>query len=292
LWIWDGPVAPTAMHLVDDHRHGYWVWLLREGKVSISMGKEVWEAKVGQWIVSPHGLTLQQFSEGSRILSVHFRCEWPTGENLFEENDGLIVNAGDYPNLERSASRFERLVRQHFPGVRLELLQRQTNFPVFLKVQQRFLQWLIDFYEMMVDQGRTLSQGGSGDERLWRAAECLHSAPLSSPFPAEQLQRDTSLGRAQLDRLFLKEFGTTPREYWERLRQESALSILESTSKSIKEIGFLLAFKQPSHFTKWFTRRVGITPQEYRIRAKEPQFARSFHSANRAREKQERLQSQ
>jgi AraC-like DNA-binding protein len=37
-------------------------------------------------------------------------------------------------------------------------------------------------------------------------------------------------------------------------------------SLSIKEIGYRLGFKQASHFTKWFTRRVGMTPKTYRER--------------------------
>jgi AraC-like DNA-binding protein len=240
------------------------------------MGRRKWSAGAGQWLVSPHGSTVQSFSPDARILSIHFRCEWPTGENLFEENDALIFNAEDFPILERSGSRLERLVNRHFPGVRVEYLQQETNYPVFLKVQQRFLQWLIDFFEVMTEQKRTLSRGGSGDERLWRAAEYLHTAPLDGPFPSDQLQRETSLGRAQLDRLFWKEFGTTTREYWDKLRQESAIASLESSSMSIKEIAYHLGFKQPSHFTKWFSRRVGITPQQCRANAAdEPQYART-----------------
>ncbi len=276
LWVWDGLVAETAMHVADDHRHGYWVWLLRDGDVTITMEGRRWSAHAGQWLVSPHGSTVQDFSPGARILSVHFKCEWPTGENLFVENDALIFAADRFPQLERSGSRLERLVNRHFPGVRIELLQQETSYPIFLKVQQRFLQWLIDFSEVMSEQKRTMSRGGSCDERLWQAAEYLHTAPLDLPFPADELQKKTSLGRAQLDRLFWKDFGTTTREYWEQLRQGTALACLDSTGMSIKEVGYRLGFKQPSHFTKWFSRRVGKTPQDYRSHATaEPQFART-----------------
>ena len=158
------------------------------------------QSPAGQRIISPHGSTIQDFSEDAHVLSVHFRCQWPTGEQLFSEQDALIFEAKDFPQLERSAARLKSLVHRYFPGVRLELLQQASGYPVFLKVQQRFLQWLIDFFEMMTEQQRTLSRGGEGDERLWRAAECLHISSFDSPFPAVQLQRDTSFGRAQLDR--------------------------------------------------------------------------------------------
>lgn len=273
FWIYDGPVMGEALHQPADHQHGYWLWLIRKGRVIVEMSGERWEARAGQWLVSPHGRLMQDFSEDADILSVHFRCQWPTGENLFLESSALVFDSSDFPQLERSASRLEKLVYRHFPGVRLEFLRQATEYPVFLKVQQRFLQWLIDFYEAMTALDRTLYRGGQGDERLWRAAELLHAISLDSPFPAQELQRETSLGRAQLDRLFLKEFGATSRDYWENLRQQSAVRSLQSSTMSIKEIGYRLGFKQPSHFTKWFTRRIGATPQNYRAQsAREPQF--------------------
>ncbi len=71
-------------------------------------------------------------------------------------------------------------------------------------------------------------------------------------------------GRAHLDRLYWKEFGATHRVYWEQLREESATRSLETTHLSIKEIGYRLGFKQASHFTKWFLRRLEMTPSQYR----------------------------
>lgn len=267
LWAYDRPVADESLRVQSDHRHGFWVWLIREGSVRLETESNALAATAGQWVVSPHRSIVQNFTEGARILSVHFRCQWPTGEELFEIQDGLVFEAADYPQLERSASSLQRLVHAYFPGVRLEFLQQTIDYPVFLKVQQCFLQWLMDFYEALVAQGQKPSRGGEGDERLWQAAECLHATPLDRPFPGLQLQRESSLGRAQLDRLFWKAFGASTREYWEQLRQESAISSIESSTMPIKEIGYCLGFKQPSHFTKWFVRRVGSTPQDYRLHA-------------------------
>ena len=264
LWIYEGLVPSYSLQVTTDHRFGYWAWLLQEGSVHVTMGNQSWTAHEGQWLVPPQGLMTQEYSPNARILSVHFRCQWPTGENLFSETDGLVLEASDFPNLTRSASRLASLVHRHFPEVKLEFLQQTADYRLFLKVEQRFLQWLIDFFDMMIQQKRTWSRGGAGDERLSRAAEVLHSNPLDSSFPAVQLQQATSLGRTQLDRLFWKAFGTTTREYWEMLRQESAISSLDVDTLSIKEIGYRLGFKQPSHFTKWFSRRVGVTPHDYR----------------------------
>jgi AraC-like DNA-binding protein len=264
LWAYDGPVAADNRDVTSDHRLGYWVWLIRRGQVQIKMRNKSWTARTGEWIISPQGVTTQSFSRDADILSIHFQCHWPTGENLFLETDGLVFKSESFPKLENSASRLARLVSGNFPGVRIGLILMPVSYPTFLKMQQRFMEWLINFYDAMVQQDRTLSHGGDGDERVWRAAECLHESLVDGVFPADRLVRETSLGRAQLDRVFWKSFGTTTREYWERLRQDAAMDSLAATGMSIKEIGYRLGFKQPSHFTKWFSRRLGKTPQEYR----------------------------
>jgi AraC-like DNA-binding protein/mannose-6-phosphate isomerase-like protein (cupin superfamily) len=264
LWIYDGPLAAGSTKEFQDHSHGYWVWLIRRGRVRVEMEGRAWEAEAGQWIVSPQGASIQEFSPNSRILSVHFRCQWPTGENLFAGRDGVVWKAQEFPRLERSAVALHRLVRRHFPKVKLDLTEQQIDYPIFLRFEQRFLQWLVDFHHAMTQAKRSLAHGGVGDERLQRAARLIHDSSLCDPFPAAQLQKETGLGRAHLDRLYWKEFGITTREYWERLRQDVATRKLESTSLSIKEIGYELGFKQASHFTKWFFNRVGKTPKAYR----------------------------
>jgi AraC family transcriptional regulator, transcriptional activator of pobA len=44
----------------------------------------------------------------------------------------------------------------------------------------------------------------------------------------------------------------------------SAKSLLRQTTDSIKEIAFRLYFSQPTHFTSFFKKATGLTPQQYR----------------------------
>lgn len=265
IWTYDG--TPQSLHSLGDHRYGYWVWLLRQGSVQLTTGGRVMRAHAGQWIVSPRGAVLQEFSSNARILSVHFKCQWPTGENLFSGNDGLVVKAREFPRLERSASALQHLVQRHFPRVSVLLSWQSAEYARFLRYQQLFQQWLIEFSNLMVRQGRFYALIGECDTRLLRAAQCFHETPLDNPFPHEQLKKLTGLSRVHLDRLYWKQFGVSTREYWDKLREESARSTLENTRLSIKEIGYHLGFKQASHFSKWFLARVGVYPKGYREKA-------------------------
>ncbi|MEM1059753.1 MAG: AraC family transcriptional regulator [Verrucomicrobiota bacterium] len=264
LWIYEGEIAAGSFRELTDHRVGYWMWLMKQGRVSLEMDGKVWEAGPGEWILSPQGSVTQDFTHDAKLLSVHFRCQWPTGENLFSGQDGVVWSARENTRLERSATKLNSLIHRHFPKVKIDLTEHHASYPVFQRFEQAFRSWLIEFHDAMQDKGRMLAHAGTGDDRLYRAAQILHESPFNESFPAERLQRDTGLGRAHLDRLYYRQFGVTTREYWERLRQEMALRKLESSSHSVKEIGYELGFKQASHFTKWFTHRVGKNPTAFR----------------------------
>ncbi len=268
LWAYDGVVDPTSASQTSNHEYGYWAWLLRRGSVRVTTGGKSWTAKAGQWIIPPQGVLLQEFSPGSKILSVHFRCQWSSGENLFAGKDGMVFDAAQFPRLERSASKLQRLVQRRFPKIRLLLSMQAADYPVYLRLQQLFFQWLGDFYDAMIGQGRFLSQAGQCDPRLLRATQCFHESPLNKPFPSARLLHDTGLSRVHLDRLFWNQFGVTPREYWDNLRERSAAHILETTDQPVKEVGYHLGFKQASHFSTWFFRRTRTTPKDYRTRAR------------------------
>jgi AraC-like DNA-binding protein len=266
LWIYDGPIAAGSPKEEVDHRIGYWAWLIRRGSVRAKWGEQTLEAKAGQWMISPQDIVTQEFSPDAVLLSVHFLCQWPTGDNLFAGKKGSVFSASDFPRLARSGVALSRLVHRYFPGITIDFSLQAVDYSVFLRFQKLFCQWLADFHEAWMSQGRGLAKAGEGDARLLRAVQCLNETPLTDDFPAMLLQKETGLGRAHLDRLFWKDYNVTTREYWERLREESAIRNLQVESLSIKEIGYHLGFKQASHFTKWFTRRVGVTPKAYRDR--------------------------
>lgn len=188
LWVYAGVVAPDNRCVTTDHRYGYWVWLLREGEVTVKMEGQTWKARRGQWMISPHGLTVQQFSDDARILSVHFLCQWPTRENLFSGREAVIFDAAQYPFLERSGAALQRLAHRHFPRIRIDLTVQAIGLPVFFRFQQLFLKWLMDFQRVMVERGKFLSQEGG----LRRAVAASLAMPAPSAARRAVSRADTS----------------------------------------------------------------------------------------------------
>lgn len=268
IWIYEGLVHPLNRRRQTDHSQGYWVWLMQQGSVEVKFGRRVLRAQAGDCLVTPHGLMQQTFSDDARILSLHFSCQWPTGERLFVESGGLVFRLSLHPVFLAKARGLARLVGSLMPvSTDVHFTRQAVPFSSFLLLQRLFTEWLQTFSETLVDLGYTYSaQNQSTDSRLLHAVRCMKEAPLSSEFPAEPIRQETGLGRSQLDRLFLQAFGMTTRSYWNRRKLESAKALLTTTVSPIKELGFRLGFKQASHFTKWFHTQTGLNPAAFRTR--------------------------
>jgi len=264
IWIYNGHVAPETRNITAEHSTGFWVWLLKEGSVVVKKPGQTWSAKTGQWLMMPSGRAVQSFSANAKILSVHFLCQWPTGENYYDTTLARVWDGANYPALERSALKLHALVARQFPHVRTDFSQQITTYETFMLFQKYFSEWLSHFSRAWTRIDGPLTRSNHTDDRLLRALQILNQTPLSDPFPQASLLAQSGLGRSQLDRLALRDTGVTIREYWECLREQAACHSLSMGSMPVKEIAYQLGFKQPSHFTKWLARRTGDTPQIFR----------------------------
>ena len=64
-------------------------------------------------------------------------------------------------------------------------------------------------------------------------------------------------------RLFLNCFGVSPKEYMIRKRIEYAKDLLRSGNFSVSEVAALCGYAEPCHFSREFSRRVGVSPSQY-----------------------------
>jgi len=102
------------------------------------------------------------------------------------------------------------------------------------------------------------------NDRPLRAARCLNASPLDQGFPRLPLLAETGLSEIHLNRLFLNEFGLSPRKYWDKRRLEFAKNCLGTSLIPVKEISCLLGFLSDAHFAVWFRRLTGQRPGECR----------------------------
>jgi len=134
----------------------------------------------------------------------------------------------------------------------------------FLDMQGLFHQWLAQLVAACSAAGIGQTRLRTRDDRLWKALRRLNECPLDEEFPGGRLRTESGLSQVHLDRLFVREFGTTTGKYWERRRLDFAQQCLQTSGLPVKEISWRLGFTSDSYFIAWFRRLTGESPGRFR----------------------------
>ncbi|MGI8556163.1 MAG: helix-turn-helix domain-containing protein [Pyrinomonadaceae bacterium] len=91
---------------------------------------------------------------------------------------------------------------------------------------------------------------------------------LRQSFTIEKMAHSVNLSESHLLQLFKREVGMPPVHYLWDLRLEKARELLEAEDsfENVKQIRFKVGIKDPSHFTRFFKAKYGLSPSEYRRR--------------------------
>ena len=83
---------------------------------------------------------------------------------------------------------------------------------------------------------------------------------IEDPLTPDEISDVVALSNRQLERLFAKHLGTSPKRYYLRLRLEKARDLLRQTDLSVTDICVACGFKSLSHFSKSYRHAYGISP--------------------------------
>lgn len=265
VWIYDHAVLKSGSGR-NFRSTDYSAWLIRRGHVEVAWsGQEKVVIGRGFWVIPPLNLERSQFfSRDAAILSIRFRLEWPNCNQLFPLKKLVYVRSSSVPELEKYARDLLSISGGHLS---LPCLRKDgfMDFRTHAGSQAKFWQWLDIWSSVMVKNGVEPFPPTSMDSRVESAMKLIDNMAFTGKIPYDNLGKIAGLGKVQIDRLFLKNIGMTPRKYLEKKVLESAKELLQTTGLSVKEIGFKLGFTSASHFCFWFRKRAGFYPLEFKF---------------------------
>ena len=237
-------------------------WLILEGSARVRTASGQCSANAGEWLIAPPGERWQHASADCQILSICFVWHWIFGRELFPLTAPIKLASSDVPYLKPPGLQLAKKAGQFFPGARTHLPERDGPLGAHLELENAFGVWLLQYYRALMHRGirpcmMTL------DPRVEQAVQIFDRPGRNPPRPAE-LSKQLSLSQGQLNRLFLRDLGTTLREYGERQKLASARGHLQGSQLSVKETAFRLGFLSPQHFSRWFRQRTGVSPTQLR----------------------------
>ncbi|MBW4707046.1 GlxA family transcriptional regulator [Roseobacter sp. YSTF-M11] len=83
---------------------------------------------------------------------------------------------------------------------------------------------------------------------------------IEDPLTPDEISQIVGLSTRQLERLFAKYVGLSPKRHYLRLRLEKARDLLRQTDFSVTDVCVACGFKSLSHFSKSYRTAYGISP--------------------------------
>jgi transcriptional regulator GlxA family with amidase domain len=106
-------------------------------------------------------------------------------------------------------------------------------------------------------------RGGLAPWQVSRAKEILN-ANLDGRVPLNEVARECRLSVSHFSRAFRCTMGAAPHHWLLKRRVEVAKEKLRDTGLSLLDVALACGFADQSHFTRVFTRMVGVSPGAWR----------------------------
>jgi len=87
---------------------------------------------------------------------------------------------------------------------------------------------------------------------------------IGESFAVAKLAEVAGMSPRNFARIFVQLSDVTPHEFIERARIDAARNLLESTGAALKAVAYDCGFGTAERMRIVFTKRLGVSPQEYR----------------------------
>lgn len=113
---------------------------------------------------------------------------------------------------------------------------------------------------------------GEIDQKI-EQAKIIMNENVCKDIDLEELAMKLSISYSWFRKVFKDYTGYAPAKYFQELKLRKAKLLLVGTSRSVKEISFMLDYKSTEHFFSLFKKHTGFTPLEYRSYGREIEVA-------------------
>ena len=269
-----------------DSNHGiemYSLWLFLEGEAHVTLGGREWHMTPGMASLWPcNGQREIVTEKGASWLSIRLRATLWGDMDLLQLLWPPVVwqpNPKEYRLLHHA---MESLTDEWSASIEHPITTPDT---IDSYLAHRFATWnsldttsilLCDAYvrtivglcwRMLAKVDLEGAAGANFPDWLGPVLQRLRDQPDIS---IEQLAQEAGISATQLRRQFQKWFGTSPREYLNRIRLEEARQLLESSELTAHEIAERIGFLSLSHFNRAYKAVFGMPPARYRSLSRSP----------------------
>lgn len=116
----------------------------------------------------------------------------------------------------------------------------------------------------VASQQQIVSHSTRSGERRGKIAEAvaIMQSAIETPVSPGDVAQRIGISTRQLERLFAKHLGATPKAYYMKLRLENARRLLLQTDMKVLDVAIASGFYTPSHFARLYKKHFGTSPHK------------------------------
>ena len=197
---------------------------------------------------------------------VRKNCE----EHSFENPEGMgILSTDPLTNIKYHFCITAALLARHCieGGMEMELAYRMSDVYISKLDYCHNISSVVKWHEKMLfdftSRMHMLNANFTTSSSIQDAIDYIYKN-VREPLTLNEIANAISLSPCYLSRLFVKETGTSIKDYILDKKIEKAQNLLKYSDYSSAEISQFLSFSSQSHFTSTFRRLTGMTPKKYK----------------------------
>lgn len=243
------------------------LFFITQGQGWVQYDNQRLDAKPGHLFLTRQGQTISAGHDPQSPITT-----WSIGFNLRVTGGLDPLRQSPWPmrltlNQSRQAAirpLFEQFVTPFQRATTIDRLTSRGAFFMLLAQVFGLIQTLPDKHVISRDDRPNLEHS-----RLTGLIEHIESN-LHQPLPVHALAKRAHVTPSHLAHLFRKELGMSPSDYVRFRRLTKARSLLRQSDQPIAQIGQLVGFGDPYHFSRVFRHDEGLSPRAYRNASKHP----------------------
>lgn len=233
------------------------VWIEKEGELVISRAGD------RRWVVCTPGKRRQKFSDDAELISLHFLLESPGDGAEWHGMPVLAVapRAEDVDSLSRLMKFVEQLGLSESDTLRIGRVD--LSLEATLALRSVVYEFVYRLMGLLGSSGLCYEPPQLSDERVAKSYRELSARDPRIELKIDQLASELGITVGQLNRLWQRELGITPRSYWDQRRIRFACNLLQIRRLPVKVVAAELGYRHLSQFSNWFSKRMGCAPKKY-----------------------------
>lgn len=268
-------VVPLGWEIYERIIFDYELLYIAKGRCYIKLGENEYNAKTGDLFFIKPGIRHAIKSEGEERLHqphIHFDLHYDSNSSkvyipVAKDQD---VHSDSYLLRPDVTTKNLLNIREYyrFPdeSVVFNLMQSIIGLQnsVLSSSIIRKNAYLLELLSLLVSasDGKVLPADYNDElfERTNNVIESNYNRPLSLTEIANQI----GYSKNYFTHIYKEKFGKTPKQYYEEVKLNKAMSYLQNANISVTEISYTLGFDSIHEFSRFFKRKTGLSPSEWR----------------------------